>query len=671
MRILLTGGTGFLGINLQKELESRGHEVTAFGRDLDLSSLQATIGKFRSVNPEIIIHAAAVCGGIGANRKKPGTFFAENARMNLNAVDAASILAEFGMIKKFVGLGSVCSYPKFTPVPFKEEELWNGYPEETNAPYGIAKKLLMMHIQTYREQYGFPGIFLIPVNLYGPCFTEDTDVMTPSGIINIKDLKVGDDIYTLNKNTFNVELSKVTDTYVYKTEELFSFSAKGADFLVTPEHKMFFKTTTSFQKKPAEWFRDKCGKNGQITFAHHNPIIKGDEFPNLFSTNIQVTLENYTDEGHKLYKIGKHKFSRDFPHSSSKKIPLTYNSVDFCSFLGWYIAKGSFSIIQRVNKSYQIKIAQENKIYVKKIKTLLNRMGISFGYNGKTFYFSSRVWKNYIEQNIGVYSGNKRIPKIVFKMGFDERLALFSSIMEGDGNGSGRRYTTKSEALANDFIHLCFSIGKKASKKYDYKCECWRISIRLINNNVTVKYKNISTVPLRTQTYCVTTDKNHIIYAGRNSKFNWVGQCDHFGLENSHVIPALIRKFEHARETGEDVELWGTGSASREFLYVKDAAKGIVDAAEKYDGAEPVNLGAGFEITIKDLAELIAKLMGFTGMINWNTDMPDGQPRRCLDVSRAEQYFGFKVNTPFEQGLKETIEWYKENKGSILVKGDL
>lgn len=315
MRILITGGTGFLGTNLQKELESRGHEVTVFGRDLNLSSLQATIGKFRGANPEIIIHAAAVCGGIGANRKKPGTFFAENARMNLNAVDAASILAEFGMIKKFVGLGSVCSYPKHTPVPFKEEELWNGYPEETNAPYGIAKKLLMMHIQTYREQYGFPGVFLIPVNLYGP--------------------------------------------------------------------------------------------------------------------------------------------------------------------------------------------------------------------------------------------------------------------------------------------------------------------------------------------------------------------HDHFGLENSHVIPALIRKFDYAKENGSDVELWGTGSASREFLYVKDAARGIAFAAETYDGPEPVNLGAGFEITIKDLAELIAKLIGFTGVINWNTEMPDGQPRRCLDVSRAEQYFGFKANTPFEQGLKETIEWYKENKDSILAKGEL
>lgn len=314
MKIVVTGGTGFLGINLQEELMRRGHEVVAFGRDLDLTSLQTTLQRFSYENPDVIIHAAAICGGIGANRKRPGTFFADNARMNLNAVDAANILLMRGNLKKFVGLGSVCSYPKFTPVPFKEDDIWNGYPEETNAPYGLAKKMLMLHIQTYREQWNFPGIFLIPVNLYGP--------------------------------------------------------------------------------------------------------------------------------------------------------------------------------------------------------------------------------------------------------------------------------------------------------------------------------------------------------------------HDHFGLENSHVIPALIRKFEHAKEAGESVELWGTGSASREFLYVKDAARGIADAAEKYDGADPVNLGAGFEITIKDLAELIKRLIGFEGEIHWNTEMPDGQPRRCLDVSRAELSFGFKATTPFEEGLKDTIEWYIANKEDILAKGE-
>jgi GDP-L-fucose synthase len=301
-----------LGKNLKTELENRGHWVVALGHNLNLFDLQKTTRQLVFEDPEIIIHAAALCGGIGANRKNPGEFFAKNARMNLNAVDASRHVLN---LKKFVGLGSVCQYPRITPVPFKEEDIWNGFPESTNAPYGIAKKMLMMHIQTYREQYNFPGIFLIPVNLYG------------------------------------------------------------------------------------------------------------------------------------------------------------------------------------------------------------------------------------IE--------------------------------------------------------------------------------------------------------------------------------DHFGLENSHVIPALIRKFDHAKTINSSVELWGTGSASREFLYVKDAARGIADAAEKYDGIDPINLGAGFEITIKDLANLIAKIMDFNGEIIWNHNMPDGQPRRCLDVSKAEKYFGFRATTSFEEGLKETIEWYVNNKEEILAKGEV
>jgi GDP-L-fucose synthase len=142
---------------------------------------------------------------------------------------------------------------------------------------------------------------------------------------------------------------------------------------------------------------------------------------------------------------------------------------------------------------------------------------------------------------------------------------------------------------------------------------------------------------------------------------NLYGPGDNFDPASSHVIPALIKKFVEAVETGaESVEVWGTGSASREFLYVDDAAEGIALAAERYDRPNPVNLGAGFEITIRDLATLIADLTGFTGEIVWDTTKPDGQPRRCLDVSRAEREFGFRAKTSFEDGLKATVEWYRQ-----------
>lgn len=143
---------------------------------------------------------------------------------------------------------------------------------------------------------------------------------------------------------------------------------------------------------------------------------------------------------------------------------------------------------------------------------------------------------------------------------------------------------------------------------------------------------------------------------------NLYGPKDNFDLESSHVIPALIRKFVDAAESGEKrVEVWGTGQASREFLYVEDAAEGVVLAAEKYNKAEPVNLGTGREITIKDLVNLIAQLTNFDGKIVWNTSKPDGQPRRCLDTSRAKREFGFEAKTNFVSGLQKTIQWYREN----------
>ena len=141
---------------------------------------------------------------------------------------------------------------------------------------------------------------------------------------------------------------------------------------------------------------------------------------------------------------------------------------------------------------------------------------------------------------------------------------------------------------------------------------------------------------------------------------NLYGPKDNFDLETSHVIPAMIRKFVEARRAGRsEVTLWGTGKPTREFLFVRDAAEGVLLAAERYDGREPVNLGAGFEISIADLAGLIAKLTRYAGRVVWDASRPDGQPRRCLDVTRAEKEFGFRASTPFEEGLKETIAWYE------------
>ena len=306
-RIVLTGGAGFLGRHLQQELRDRGvrpeNLLIPRVEDYDLTSEAAVIRMYDDMKPSIVIHLAAEVGGIGANREKPGRFFFANMAMGLHLIEQARIRG----IKKFVQVGTICAYPKFAPVPFREDDLWKGYPEETNAPYGIAKKALLVMLQAYRQQYGLNGIYLLPVNLYGP--------------------------------------------------------------------------------------------------------------------------------------------------------------------------------------------------------------------------------------------------------------------------------------------------------------------------------------------------------------------GDNFDLQTSHVIPALIRKFcEAVDRSANEVVVWGTGSASREFLHVKDAARAIALAAERYDGAEPANLGAGFEITIKDLAEKIKDMTGFEGRLIWDTTKPDGQPRRCLDTSRAKRLFGFEAQIPFDRGLRETIEWWKTNQ---------
>lgn len=306
-RVLVTGGAGFLGRHLVPKLKDvAGVEVFAPQRsEYDLVKGVDVARLLKDFRPDMVIHLAAVVGGIGANQQNPGRFFYENLMMGAQLIENARLHG----VEKLVALGSVCAYPKFTPVPFREDDLWNGYPEETNAPYGLAKKMLLVQAESYRAQYGFNAIFLLPANLYGP--------------------------------------------------------------------------------------------------------------------------------------------------------------------------------------------------------------------------------------------------------------------------------------------------------------------------------------------------------------------GDQFDLETSHVIPALIRKCVEARRARSSfIEVWGTGNASREFLYVEDCAEGILRAARAYDESAPVNLGNGREVLIRDLAQMIARLTQFEGEIRWQPDRPDGQPRRCLDVTRAFAKFGFRAQTSLEEGLRRTVEWYEAETNS-------
>lgn len=303
-RVVVTGGAGFLGSYVVEKLRARGCENIFVARkaQYDLVQIEAVRRLYADTQPDLVIHLAAVVGGIGANQRNPGRYFYDNLMMGTQLMEEARL----HHVKKFIATGTICAYPKFTPVPFQEEELWNGYPEETNAPYGLAKKMMLVQSQAYREQYGFNSIFLLPVNMYG--------------------------------------------------------------------------------------------------------------------------------------------------------------------------------------------------------------------------------------------------------------------------------------------------------------------------------------------------------------------MRDNFDPETSHVIPALIRKcVEAVREGRDHIICWGTGNATREFLHADDCAEGILLAAEKYDKSEPVNLGAGFEISIRELAEKIRAMTGFSGEILWDSSKPDGQPRRSLSTARAEREFGFRAKTAFDEGLRQTIEWYEQH----------
>ena len=183
--------------------------------------------------------------------------------------------------------------------------------------------------------------------------------------------------------------------------------------------------------------------------------------------------------------------------------------------------------------------------------------------------------------------------------------------------------------------------------------------MRQVNNNVAVKYKNISIENVKNEeVYCITTEKNHIIYGGRNGKFNWIGQCDNYHLENSHVFPAMIRKFHEAKVRGDkEIKLWGTGSPYREFLHVDDLADACLFLMENYNQNEIINIGSGKDLTIKDLALLMKNIIGFEGEIYFDSSKPDGTPKKLLDVSKLHS-LGWNHTIELEQGIKETYQDY-------------
>ncbi len=658
-KIYVAGHTGLVGSAIVRKLKEKGYEniITVSHLDLDLTRQYDTEQLFKNFKPDYVFLAAAKVGGIHANNTYPAEFIYQNLQIQNNVIESSYK----NSVKKLLLLGSSCIYPKYAPQPIREECLMQGALEPTNAPYGLAKIAGIMMCESYNRQFGTNYISCMPTNLYGPCFDSDTEVLTCTGIKNIKDIVVGEKVYTLNPDTNRIEISEVTETHKYFSNEMINFSGRSVDQSVTPDHAVWIKNKINKKiiKKRADFFRDKAGKKyGQVTFPDSHTFNITEE-PSKYET---ISLLGYCDEDHFI----EDSFVRDFKHSHSQKIPHEYKMSDFMEFLGWYISEGSIVVTQESKGGVQsvagLPITQCR--ISQKISDMIDRMGLP-NQRDKTnkgaFYFTSRMFYNYIKREIGIGAYEVSIPKFVFNPDFPNkyRKILFEVLMLGDGNKTGRRYNTASDKLKDDILLLSFLVGVKVGsvRKEVIGSQdryIWRISFRTAQPSCTVKFKDISVDIFQSviPTYCITVKDNHIIYAGRNNKLNWIGQCDNYHPENSHVLPALLRRIHEAKKVNaSEVVIWGTGNPLREFLYVDDLADACLFLMKKYKDNQTINVGSGVEVSIRALAEMIKEVIGFNGKILTDPSKPDGTPRKFIDSSRIYS-LGWKPKMELKDGIR-------------------
>jgi FkbM family methyltransferase len=615
--VVVTGARGFVGSFLvdahyadprQADVTCQGNCEAAF-RDADA-----------------VFNLAAHVGGLYHN-------IAHQAEMhwgNVRCLAPPALAAAKASVPVYLQVSTVCVYADGLNNPAHEQWGHRREPEQGNAGYAWAKRMGERICHWAFENTDTRYSIVRPTNIYGPCFSGDTDVLTPEGLVNIKDIKVGDLVYTLNPSSHVVEIVPVARTQINTTDEFFNFRSRSVDFRVTSDHNIYYRTTTDFQKRPAEWFRARAGKDtsAQIFLATHTADFRDKGYPTRFS------LDEYIDDRH----IVGERTIRDYRHSHSSPMPRSFKIEDWVELLGWFITEGSVVEIPNNNgSSWQFRITQSQRHHpenCQRIESLLTRTGISFGYDGRSFYFTSRLLYNYVKAEVGIGAENKRIPRFVFDEQFEGRLRklLFETMMLGDGTRNRPRYTTVSTGLKDDFIHLCFLIGLLTSAR-QHDGRTWKVSIYNKNRHPVVKYRNIEIEAVDNEpTYCFTAERNHLVFAGRNGKYNWIGQCDYFD-DTAHVIPALIRKFTDGREV---VKVFG-GLQEREFIYVEDIARGMMAVAEKGKRGEAYNLGTAgaTQISIAGLAEMIQRAVGFEGRVEWIEDVPTGDQRRSTNTDKA------------------------------------
>jgi GDP-L-fucose synthase len=667
-KIIITGGAGFLGSHIIEKLLERGvpkeNIFVPKIEEYDLRKEENIKKMFSDFKADIVIHLAAKVGGIGLNREKPGELFYDNIIMGAHLMEHARL----NNIKKFVALGTVC-FPSGTnivsnPSAVSIEDIkvgqkvlsHDGTFQTVNRTFRrpYYGKLITLHVS------GVPNLSVTPEH---PFLIKEQEKNLLSWK-TAKELKIGDYLFTprlakkekKDNSRFSKELCELIGIFVAEgsvyLKDTNERGSRGVIYFSFGEEKDLIERTKTlmqncFQLKGL--LRKIKGQKGYQLYFYHLPTAR------FFAG------KSYIGKPHRA-------FNKIFPEET---ILLPKNKL-IAILRGYFLGDGCFS-----NKCDRQKInfTTVSEKLVWQLRLVLNELGI----------YSHIQFRKH--PKIGIIQGrqiNQRNSWAVWITG-NEQINYFLNLIKGKRMKEPKGFRARFRKFNSGYLVPIYNISEQ-----DYDGDVFNLEVSnrqtYLANGLAVHncaYPKFTPVPFREenlwQGYPEETNapyglakkmllvQSHAYRQqyGFNSIFllpvNLYGPRDNFDPSSSHVIPALIKKVADAQKNNEDkIVVWGDGSASREFLYVEDAAEAIVLAAEKYNKPEPVNIGAGFEIKIKDLIKLICKLMDFKGKIVWDTTKPNGQPRRCLDTSKAEKEFGFKAKTDFEAGLKKTIDWYTE-----------
>jgi nucleoside-diphosphate-sugar epimerase len=663
-RICVTGGGGFLGRRVVARLRERGCREVFVARksEYDLVKGADVERLYRDAKPEVVIHLAAVVGGIGANRENPGRYFYENIMMGVQLIEGARL----GGVEKFVQVGTIC-FPPGTLISVADGVKPISAVEAGDLVVSDDGTLCPV-LETMRREYrgtlkaikarGLPLVYATPEHPFLVSEHGEDDFRWKKA----EDVRPGDFLLSprlegstkYDLENFGPDLCELLGLYV----------AEGGAYLADTGER---------------------GSRGHVHFSF------GEE-PELIERTLMLMQNCFGldgrvrkipgQEGHQVsfYDLEAARFFTQECYTAApylsfnKRIPpylLYMPKAKQAAFLrGYFNGDGCYSTSAERRK---INFTTVSDHLAWQLKSLLIELGVC-----PLMYLNKR-------EGVSTIQGREvhvRDSWSVWVNG-NEQISYLLALVNGELPDEPTGFRSRFRRLARGFLTPVLAVHD-----VDYDGPVYNIEVErthtYVANGVAVHncaYPKHTPVPFKegdlwdgypeeTNAPYGVAKKALLVQCqayrdqyGMNAIYllpvNLYGPGDNFDPSTSHVIPALIKKFVDAREAGaREVEVWGTGSATREFLYVDDAAEGLVLAAEAYDGREPVNLGSGHEISIRDLAELIAREAGFRGSVVFDASKPDGQPRRGLDVTRAERLFGFRARTGFVEGLRKTIEWY-------------